>query len=221
MDNIKDKYSMRFFLSTVAFFLDFVLAFFSIREELNIFLIIFFIIIDIYLFFISYQSLMNRLALRNKFNKVYESKISLKDEFNKKTNRKKKVSKIINNIFIISLYISPILMIIFILIGVYMLENVALSIVAPAFLISYLVILFFIKDIYSKEYDIDDINTRSIVFINKKSITYKGVTFIFNYCGFHFRNGYYKFLFIPLSKPKFGGELDKLITEYRENEICD
>ena len=221
MDNIKDKYSMRFFLSTVAFFLDLVLTIYAIKEELIIFFIIFFIVIDIYLFFISYQSLMNRLALRDKFEKVYESKISLETEFNKKIKRRKAISKIINKVFLISLYASPLLMIFFIALGVYVLENVALSIVMPAFLISYLVILFFIKDLYSKKDYTDDIATKEIVSINKKTITFKGETYIFNYCGFHFRNGVYKFLFIPLSKPKFGDELSKKIEELRENEICD
>lgn len=221
MDNIKDKYSMRFFLSTVGFIFDFICAFYSIKYEVNIFLIIFFIIIDIYLFFISYQSLMYRLALRNKFNVVYESKINLNSLYDKKLKRKNKISKIIDKVFIISLYASPILIIFFVLLGVYVLENVALSIVMPAILISYLVILFFVKDLYNKLDYTEDIALKELVIINKKSIIYKGEVYLFNYNGFHFRGNFYKFFFIPLSKIKFSEELINLIGEYRENEVCD
>jgi hypothetical protein len=221
MDNIKDKYSMRFFLSTVAFVFCFICAFFAIDYSINIFFIITLVVVDVFLFYLSYQSLMYRLALREKFSNVYENKINLDEYYNKKLKTKEKITRVINRIFIYSLYASPILILLFVSVGIFLVDSVLLAIVLPAFLISYLVIIFFIKDIYSNLNYKENKEVEEIVFVNKKTITYKGETYIFNYCGFHFKGDTYKFLFIPLSKPKFDDETKKKIEELRENEICD
>lgn len=221
MDNIKDKYSMRFFLSTIAFIFDFICSFFAIDYQINIFFIILLVLVDVFLFYLSYQSLMYRLALRKKFSNVYENKINLDEYYNKKLKTKEKITKVIDKIFIYSLYASPVLILLFVSIGIFLVDSVLLAIVLPAFLISYLAIVFFVKDIYSNINYKEDKTTKEIVFINKKTITYKGETYIFNYCGFHFKGSTYKFLFIPLSKPKFDDDTKKKIEELRENEICD
>ena len=67
MDNYKDKYSMRFFLCTIGFFLDAVCVCYAISYLYTIFLIIPLILVDIMLFYYLYQGLMYRLALRDKF----------------------------------------------------------------------------------------------------------------------------------------------------------
>ena len=221
MDNYKDKYFMRFFLSLIGFILCFVCAFYSIYYEQTIFLIIPLILADVLFFFTCYQSLMYRLALRDKFEVVHNEKIDLSEYYNKKLEKKNKVIKILERIFLVSIYSSPILIIIFISIGVFAVNSVLLTIVLPAFLIVYLLILFFVKDIYSNYDYNDEKELKEEVIINKKTISYKGNTYMFNYCGFHFKGEKYKFLFIPLSKPKFDDELKKKIEELRENEICD
>lgn len=221
MDKIKDKYSMRFFLSTIAFIFCFICMFFAIDYQVNIFFIILLVLVDVFLLCVSYQSLMYRLALRKKFSNVYENKINLDEYYNKKLKTKEKITRVIDKIFIYSLYASPILILLFVSVGIFLADSVLLAIVLPAFLISYLVIVFFVKDIYSNINYKEDKETNELVFINKKTITYKGETYIFNYCGFHFKGDTYKFLFIPLSKPKFDDETKKKIEELRENEICD
>lgn len=221
MDKIKDKYSMRFFLSTIAFIFCFICMFFAIDYQVNIFFIILLVLVDVFLLCVSYQSLMYRLALRKKFSNVYENKINLDEYYNKKLKTKEKITRVIDKIFIYSLYALPILILLFVSVGIFLADSVLLAIVLPAFLISYLVIVFFVKDIYSNINYKEDKETNELVFINKKTITYKGETYIFNYCGFHFKGDTYKFLFIPLSKPKFDDETKKKIEELRENEICD
>ena len=206
MDNIKDKYSMRFFLSTVAFCFCFACVFLAIWYLESIFIIIPLVLLDIVLFFIAYQSLMYRLALRNKFEKVYEGKIALNEYFDKKIKTRDKNIKIIDKLLLYSLYASPLILILVIALGIFVVNSAILAIVLPSIIIVYLIALFFIKDIYSGLDFIEEKELKEIVYINKKTITYKGATYIFNYCGFHFKNDTYKFLFIPLSKPNFDND---------------
>ena len=98
MDNYKDKYFMRFFLSLIGFFLFFVCAFYSIYYEQTIFLIIPLIVVDVLLLFVCYQSLMYRLALRDKFIVVHNEKIDLSEYYNKKLEKKNKTIKILKDI---------------------------------------------------------------------------------------------------------------------------
>jgi len=213
MDNVKDKYQMRFFLSTVAFVLCFVCVFFAIYYLESIFLIIPLVLIDILLCFISYQSLMYRLALRNKFNERYNNKLNLNEYFDKKLKKKDKRLKVINKVLLYSLYASPILIIVLMAIGIFVNDSAILALVLPALIIIYLIVLFFIKDIYTNFDYMDEKELKEVVFINDKSITYKGCTYIFNYCGFHIKDNTYKFLFIPLTKLSFDEETNKKIEE--------
>ena len=217
MDNIKDKYSMRFFLATVGFFFTFTCVFLTIYFLESIFIIIPLVILDIVLFFISYQSLMNRLALRNKFNKVYEGKLELNKMYDDKLKAHDKRMKIIDKLLTYSLYASPIILLISIIIGIFLVNSLLLAIVMPSIIIVYLIVLFFVKDIYANVDYIEDKELKEIVYINDKTITYMGATYIFNYCGFHFKNDTYKFLFIPLAKPKFNDEIIKKIEEAKRD----
>lgn len=221
MDNYKDKYFMRFFLSTIGFILDLVCVILAIKYQFTIFLIIPLILVDLLFMFISYQSLMYRLALRDKFEVMHKEKLDLSEYYNKKLEKKNKASKILDRIFFVSLYASPILIIIFICIGIFLVDSVLLALVFPAFLIVYLLVLFFAKDIYSNYDYSDEKELKEELIINKKTICFNGNTYIFNYCGFHFKGDTYKFLFIPLSKPKFNDELKKKIEEIKSNEVCD
>ena len=218
MDYIKDKYKMRFFLATIGFFFTFTCVFLTIYYLESIFIIIPLVLLDIVLFFVSYQSLMYRLALRNKFDKVFECKLELSEEYNKKLESQKKKMKIIDKMLIYSLYISPIIILLSIILGIFVSNSLLLAIVIPSIIIVYLIILFFIKDIYSNVDYLEEKSLKEIVYINQKTITYMGSVYIFNYCGFHFKNNTYKFLFIPLSKPKFNDELLKKIDEAKEND---
>ena len=143
MDNYKDKYSMRFFLCTIGFFLDAVCVCYAISYLYTIFLIIPLVVIDVMLFYYLFQGLMYRLALRDKFEVVYTERLDLSEYYNKKLEKKEKIVKILNRIFLVSLYASPILIIIFVSIGVFVTNSVLLTIVLPAFLIVYLLILFY------------------------------------------------------------------------------
>lgn len=218
MDNVKDKYQMRFFLSTVAFILCFICAFYAIYYLESIFLIIPLVLIDVLLFFISYQSLMYRLALRKKYNELYNSKLNLNEYFDNKLKKKDKRLKVINKLLLYSLYGSPILIILLMSIGIFINNSAILALVLPALIIVYLIILFFVKDIYSSFDYMDEKELKEVVFINEKSITYKGATYIFNYCGFHIKDNTYKFLFIPLTKLSFDEETTKKIEEIN-NEV--
>lgn len=220
MDNLKDKYQMRFFLSTVGFVLTFICAFYAIYYLESIFVIIPLILIDVTLAFISYQSLMYRLAIRKKFKVVYENKLNLNEVYQKKLENKNKNTIMLNKVFMVSLYASPIVMVLGITIGIFIANSVILAIVLPAFIICYLIVLFFVKDIYeSNDYN-EEKEAKEVVSINDKSIAYKGSLYIFNYCGFHFKNDTYKFLFIPLAKPKFDDETKKQIEDMH-NEASD
>lgn len=221
MDNLKDKYFMRFFLSTIGFMLDLICVILAIKYQFTIFLIIPLILIDLLFMATSYQSLMYRLALRDKFEVVHNTKLDLSEYYNKKLEKKNKALKILDRIFYVSLYASPIIIIISISLGVFLTNSVLLALVVPAFLIVYLLLLFFVKDIYSNYDYSDEKELKEEIIINKKSISYKGTTYIFNYCGFHFKGSTYKFLFIPLSKPKFDDETLKKIEELNNNEVCD
>ena len=218
MDNMKDKYSMRFFLSLLFFIGIFVCIFFSIDYDLTYFVIVPLILIDFVTLFIVYQSLTYRLSLRNKHEIIVDKKINLEVEMSKKLESKKKNSKIIDKMFLYSLYASPIIIIISIALGVFVLDSVTLAIILPSFIISYLVVLFFVKDIYQGLDIIEEKEKKEVFIINKKAIIYKGNVYLINDCGFYFKNYNYKFLFIPISKPKFSDE-DKLVIEEALNEI--
>lgn len=217
MDNIKDKYSMRFFLSTVAFFLCFACVFLAIWYLESILIIIPLALLDVVLFFVAYQSLMYRLALRNKFTVKYEGKIMLNEYFDKKIKKRDSNLKVIDKLLTYSLYASPIFLVLTMALGIFVVKSVVLAIVLPSVVLVYLISLFFIKDIYSGFDYIEEKEMKEIVYINDKTITYKGNTYIFNYCGFHFKGDSYKFLFIPLSKPKFSDEVKEKMESARSD----
>ena len=218
MDNMKDKYFMRFFLSLLAFIGIFVCIFFAFYYGESYFISIPLIVLDFVLLFICYQSLVYRLSLRKKHEIIYEGKINLEVEMNKKIESKKKITKIIDKIFTYSLYASPIIIIILISLGIFVCDSVVLAIVLPALVVSYLVVLFFIKDIYSSMDIIDEKEIKEVLIINKKSLIYKGSVYLINDCGFYFKDLCYKFLFIPLSKPRFS-DSEKELIEGAINEI--
>jgi len=220
MDNYKDKYFMRLFLSLICFILDFICAFYSIYYNCYLILIIPLIIIDVLFLYIAYHSFIHRLALRDKFKILHNEKLDLSSYYNKKIEKKNKRLKTLNRLFLISLYSSPILIIIFISIGVFITNSVLLALVFPAFLIVYLLILFFIKDIYSNYDYNDDKELKEELIINKKAICYKGKAYLFKYAGFSIKNDKYKFLFIPIAKIKFSEEI-KLKIEGLKDEICN
>ena len=217
MDNIKDKYSMRFFLSTGAFLLCFACVFLAIWYLETILIIIPLVLLDVILFFKSYQILMYRLALRKKFEVKYEGKIKLNEYFDNKVKKRDSNLKVIDKLLTYSLYASPIILILSIALGIFVTKSVVLAIVIPSLVLVYLIALFFIKDIYSSIDYIEEKELKEIVYINSKTITYKGCTYIFNYCGFHFKGDSYKFLFIPLSKPKFSDEVKEKIEGARSD----
>ncbi len=221
MDYLKEKYFMRFFLSSLAFIGCSVCAFFSIYYECYLYIIIPIILLDLFFLYNAYFSFIHRLALRDKYEIVYNEKLDLSEYFNKKLEKKKKRLNIINRLFLVSLYASPILIIIFISIGIFVADSVLLALVAPSFLIVYLLVLFFIKDIYSN-YDYSDQKLlKEALIINKKSISFKGKTYIIKKAGFHIKDKTYKFLFIPIAKPKLADEVWNKIEEINNGEVCD
>ena len=207
MDNIKDKYFMRIFLSLLAFIAIFASIFFCFYDEITLFITIPLIALDLVLLFILYQSFTYRLALRNK-NEVYlDMKINLEELMNKKLDNKKRNTKIINLLFKYSLYASPIIIILCISIGIFISDSIILAIVLPAFIITYLVTLFFIKDIYEAQDLLEEKELKEVFIINKKAFIYMGKVYLINDSGFYFRDNKYKFLFIPLSKINMNDEL--------------
>ena len=213
MDNMKDRYSMRFFLSAVFFIGIFVCIFFAIDYSLSYFVIIPLIILDFITLFVAYQSLTYRLALRKKYEVVVDEKINLEEEMNKKLDEKKKVNRIIDLTFKYSLYASPIIIAFSIFFGIFVVDSVVLAIILPAFIVSYLVVLFFIKDIYQSLDIIEEKELKEVFIITKKAIIYKGCLYIINDYGFYLRDFKYKFLFIPISKPKIDDASKKKIEE--------
>lgn len=213
MDNMKDKYSMRFFLSLVFFIGIFVCVFFSFYYDLTYFVLIPLIILDFATLFVVYQSLSYRLALRDKFKVIVDEKISLEEEMNKKLDSRKKMNKILDKMVQYSLYASPIIICISIAIGIFVVDSVVLAIILPSFIVTYLVVLFIVKDIYQGLDIIEEKETKEVFIINEKSIIYKGSVYLINDCGFYFRDNQYKFLFIPVMKIKFSDEEQKKIEE--------
>ncbi len=218
MDNLKDKYFMRLFLSLAAFVCVFILIFFSIYDEITYFVTVPLILLDIVLLFIVYQSFCYRLALRKKHEIILEEKINLEELMNKKIEAKEKKTKIIDLVFKYSLYASPLIIILCIALGIFVSNSVILGIVLPAFIITYLVVLFFIKDIYEAMDIIEEKELKENFIINKKSVIYMGKVYLINDCGFFFKDNKYKFLFIPLAnfplkddlKNKFEAKLDEI-----------
>lgn len=213
MDNMKDKYSMRFFLSALFFIGIFVAIFFAIDYLLSIFVIIPLVLLDLISLFIAYQSIIYRLALRDKFEKVVDKKISLEEEMNKKMESKKKTVKVLDKMFIYSLYASPVIICLSIFFGIFVSDSVTLAIIIPSIIVIYLVCLFFFKDIYESMDIIEEKEIKEAFIINKKAIIYKGCVYLINDGGFILREFNYKFFFIPLAKPKFSDEEKKMIEE--------
>ena len=213
MDNMKDKYSMRFFLSTLFFIGIFVCIFFSIVYDLTYFVIIPLILLDFITLFVVYQSLAYRLALRDKFEVVVDEKISLEEEMNKKLETKKKTSKIIDKMLQYSLYASPIIICLSIALGIFVVDSVVLAVILPSFIVTYLVVLFFVKDIYQGLDIIEEKEMKEVFIINKKAVIYKGSLYVINDFGFYLRDDKYKFLFIPIAKPKIDEASKKKIEE--------
>lgn len=218
MDNLKDKYFMRLFLSLAAFVCVFILIFFSIYDEITWFVTVPLILLDIVLLFIVYQSFCYRLALRKKHEIVLEEKINLEELMNKKIEAKEKRTKIIDLVFKYSLYASPLIIILCIALGIFVSNSVILGIVLPAFIITYLVVLFFIKDIYEAMDIIEEKELKENFIINKKSVIYMGRVYLINDAGFYFKDNKYKFLFIPLANFPLKDDL-KNKYEAKLNEI--
>ena len=211
MEDVKDKYQIRFFLSLIAFGAIFACIFFSFYDDASIFVKIPLILLDLLLLFSTYQGLVYRLSLRKKHEILINEKINLSDYLNKKIENNKKNNKLINKLFIYSLYASPIIIILGISLGIFVSNSVILSIVLPAFIITYLIILFFIKDFMENVDYAEEKEFMETFIINKKSIIYMGKVYMINDCGFIMRDFKYKFFFIPLAKPNFSDELKQKI----------
>lgn len=218
MDNLKDKYFMRLFLSLASFACVFALIFFCIYDEITWFVTVPLILLDIVLLFIVYQSFCYRLALRKKHEIVLEEKINLEELMKKRIENKEKRTKMIDLVFNYSLYASPIIIIMCIALGIFVANSVILGIVLPAFIITYLVTLFFVKDIYAAQDIIEEKELKENFIINKKSVVYMGKVYLINDAGFYFKDNQYKFLFIPLArvtlkddlKEKFEGAINEI-----------
>ena len=219
MDNIKDKYFMRLFLSLLAFGAIFAIIFFCFYDEITLFVTIPLIALDFILLFIVYQSFCYRLALRDKHKIYLNEVINLEEMMNKKLEEKKKITKIIDLLFKYSLYASPVIIILSVALGIFVSNSVILGIVIPAFIVTYLLTLFFIKDIYESMDIIDEKELKEPFIVNEKSFVYMGKVYLINDGGFYLKDNKYKFLFIPLAKVTLKDD-EKEKLEGALNEIC-
>ena len=204
---------MRLFLSLLAFAAIFTIIFFCFYDDITLFITIPLIALDMLLLFFVYQSFTYRLALREKHEIVLDMKINLEEVMNKKLDNKKRNTKFINTLLKYSLYASPVLIMICIAIGIFIANSVLLAIVLPAFIITYLLILFFVKDIYESLDVLEEKEVKESFIVNKKSVIYMGKVYLINDCGFYLRDNKYKFLFIPLAKINMKDELKTKLEE--------
>ena len=211
MDDMKDKYFMRAFLSGLAFAAIFVCIFFSIYDDMSMFIIIPLVALDLIILFICYQSIVYRLSLRSKNEVIVDMKLNINDLMEHKLESKKKSSKIIDKLFTISLFACPVLMILAIGVGIFIANSVLLSLVLPALLTTYLLVLFFLKDFFNNYNLIEEKEIKEAFVINKKAIIYMGRVYLINGCGFYLRDSSYKFLFLPLAKISFRDEAKEKI----------
>ena len=148
MDNMKDRYSMRFFLSTVFFIGIFVCIFFAIDYCLSYFVIIPLILLDFVTLFVAYQSLTYRLTLRKKFEVVVDEKINIEEEMNKRLDERKKTNKLLDKMLKYSLYGSPFIIALSIFFGIFVVDRQLVVVECMSFLYSYIFSCFILRKRY-------------------------------------------------------------------------
>lgn len=194
MDSIKEKYFIRMMYSIIVFAGFVALSGVGFYYEYSIFTNIALILISIIFAVMSFYNVVNYVFLTTKKSEVvYEGEIDINVDAEKKKEKIEKSIKIINKIMLYSLYATPALLLICILLGMLVVDSLLIALVIPAFIIMYLVILFFVKEYYTKFIDSSIEEEYKIVYLTNKILVYKNTVYLLNKFGFSIEKNKYKF----------------------------
>lgn len=221
MEMLKERLWIRAIFGLVICLGFIALGILSIVYEQTIFFSAMLFIVGVALAFYAYLGIANLFTVISKENNTKETyKLDLKDYYTDKANKNIKRVALYNKIIFYSLCISPFVIAIGILLGVFVVDSLFLALVLPSVVVTYLIVIFFIKEIASSiNYEEAEKENEEVCLTNKY-IFYKNKVYLINSFGFKIIDDKYKMFGITISTLDFPLDIkNKLMVD--NNEICD